>query len=133
MSMSGPHQNSCWGPSAPTALKCPDQPDLGPAPTQPLPKGPETWFQVRLSHAAGSPTPSPALAVPNLLSGWNLDPATSLCICPAITGLPVKPVTVTNLAPLRCCGTVPCPVTALSCLCCGHHHLLAHLPSQDNP
>lgn len=59
-------------PSAPTALKCPDQPDLGPAPTQPLPKGQEAWFKLGLSHAADLPTPSPVLAGTDLLPGLNL-------------------------------------------------------------
>lgn len=82
--------------------------------------GPKAQFQFRLSHPAGFPTLSPVFAGPDLLSGSNLDLATSLWICPATPGLPVTTVIVTNLALLRHCGTVPWLVRALSCPCCGH-------------
>ena len=42
-------------------------------------------------------------------------------------GLPVKPATVTTVVLVRCCGTVPWSVRALSCLCCSHPRLLAPL------
>lgn len=115
--------------SAPTTLKCPVQSDLGLAPPKPLPKRPEARGKLRLSHAAGSPTPSPVLAGPHSLHGFNL----VLALCTVIAGPPVKSVTVTSLVPLGHCRTLLRSVRALSCRCWGHPQLLAHPFSWFSP